>query len=81
MKRYTISTKKVGQYTFPQIVVRHFNSPFKWGAYCADNGSLWTNLDDGKNIFANKKDAENRLKEIVAEIVAELQKAIDNIPE
>lgn len=52
----------------PVIEERYFNSPFFLGSYCADNGTLWVNLDDEKNIFKNKKDAENRLQEVIKEL-------------
>lgn len=64
MKRFVIVPKRVGEYCIPVIEIRTFNSP-KWlGAYCADNGSLWPTLDDGKNIFENESDAIKELQKL-----------------
>jgi hypothetical protein len=70
MKRYTISTKIKGEYRLPVIKERIFNSPFRFGAYCADDGTLWTSLDDGKNIFKTYDEAYDRLQEIIKELLA-----------
>jgi hypothetical protein len=70
MKRFTIVSRDKGNYTIPVIEKRSFDSPFYLGSYCADNGSLWTSLDDGKHIFTNEEDAKNRLKEIIADLFA-----------
>lgn len=70
MKRFTIVSRKKGNYTIPVIEERSFDSPFFLGSYCADNGSLWTSLEDGKHIFEKKEDAENRLREIIEELFA-----------
>jgi hypothetical protein len=74
MKRYAIRSKQkeIGyiKFTVPTIEVLHFNSPFFLGSWCADNGTLWTCLDDGKNIFENENEAKERLAEIIKELFA-----------
>lgn len=62
--RYTLESKKIGQYIIPCVQTRVFLSPKRLGAYCADNGSLWTSLDDGKTIFSDKTAALGKLEEI-----------------
>ncbi len=72
MKRFAIVTqvKEIGHYRFviPVIKTLYFTSPKRMGAYCADNGTLWTEIDDGKWIFADKEKAEMRLTEIMEEL-------------
>ena len=74
MKRYAIRSKQkeIGYIKFavPVIEVLHFNSPFFLGSWCADNGTLWPCLDDGKNIFENENEAKERLAEIIKELFA-----------
>lgn len=62
--RYTIESKKIGKYIIPCMQTRIFSSPKRLGAYCADNGSLWTSLNDGKTIFEGKDAALEKLEEI-----------------
>jgi hypothetical protein len=62
--RYTIESKKIGNYIIPCVKTRVFFSPKRLGAYCADNGSLWTSLNDGKSIFEDEQAALEKLEEI-----------------
>lgn len=62
--RYTIESKKVGDYCIPCVKTRVFQFPKRLGAYTADNGSLWVSLDNGKTIFSDKTAALEKLEEI-----------------
>jgi hypothetical protein len=68
MKRFIIIPKKKGKFVIPVLETREFNSPKKLGSYCASDGSLWTTLDDGENIFENEESAKRQLRKVVTEL-------------
>ena len=54
MKRFVIRPKACGgfnRFVLPTIETLDFSFPIKFGGYCANDGSLWSSLDDGKWIF------------------------------
>ena len=65
-KRYTIVPKVKGKFIIPVIQTRYFDSPKKLGSYCADNGTLWTSLDDGERIFEDEELAKLKLQELIS---------------
>lgn len=69
--RYTIESKRVGEYYIPCVRTRVFQFPKRLGAFTADNGSLWLSLDDGKAIFSDKSAALEKLEEIKKSLFAE----------
>ena len=72
MKRFVITAKskeiRFIKFVVPCIKELQFNSPMKLGSYCANDGSLWTSLDDGKSIFEDENKAKDRLAEIIQEL-------------
>lgn len=73
MKRFVISVKykeiNFIKFAVPTIKVIYFNYPKRRGAYCADNGTLWEDIDDNKSIFADEDKAKERLAEIMQELL------------
>jgi len=67
-KRFVIVAKRRGDYIIPVIETREFACPKKLGSYCAEDGSLWTSLDDGKKIFASETEAANKLADILRDL-------------
>lgn len=71
MTRYAIYGKRIkypgGCYVIPAVKVLEFNSPKSLGAYCADDGSLWTELESDY-LFKREQDALKRRDEIIKEI-------------
>ena len=65
MKRFVIVSKRKGPYIIPALETREFNYPKKLGSYCAENGELYTSLDDGKRIFEDESKAKIKLDEII----------------
>ena len=75
MKRFAITEKiKIvghNKLVIPVINVLYFNFPVRTGSYyCADNGTLWSNINDGQWIFDDENDAKKRLAEIIEELFA-----------
>jgi hypothetical protein len=71
MKRYVLVTKQKGKYTIPVIETREFYYPKRLGSYCADDGSLWVSLSDGKSIFEEESLAKIKLQETLRDLFGE----------
>jgi hypothetical protein len=67
--RFTISEKRKGNWVVPAVSRRVFDSPKRLGSWCADNGSLWTSLNDGKTIFESEDEACRKLREIQLDLL------------
>jgi hypothetical protein len=81
MKRHVIVSKKKGEYTIPVIETREFLFPKKLGSYCAEDGSLWVSLNDGKTIFEDESLAKIKLQETLRDLFGDvliLSNASDN---
>lgn len=73
MTRYAIYEKRIkhpgGCYVIPAVKALEFIYPKRLGAYCADDGSLWTELESNY-LFERKQDALNQRDEIIREIIS-----------
>ena len=67
-KRYVIVPRRKGKYIIPVIEERVFNSPMRFGSYCAEDGTLWTSLNDGVHIFEDQILAKNKLTEVIEQL-------------
>lgn len=68
MERFVIVPKTKGDYIVPVIKRLSFDSPKELGSYCANDGSLWVSLNDGKHIFEDEAQAKIQLGNLIDEL-------------